>query len=206
MNSSAEKFANFSAAAEKNKRPILDKLQQHLHNRKAVLEIGSGSGQHALFFARKLTHLSWQPTETAEQFAVLQNNLKQHGLDNLQPALLLDAGSTVWPVTTAENIFSANTLHIMPWPTVEAFFAGVGRVLQIDGLLCIYGALRYNGAFTAESNAAFDRWLKRQNPGRGVRDFTAVEQLAQAQGLELLIDHAMPSNNQLLIWQRRRGN
>lgn len=196
---------NYSESAEKNRQPILDKLKHHFHQATSVLEIGSGSGQHAIFFTRHLTQLTWQTTETAENLAALQKNLHQLQSPQLPPPLLLDVQDRQWPLSTAENIFTANTLHIMPFEVVEKMFSGIRSILNPGGLLCIYGAMRYNGAFTSDSNARFDLRLKQQNSARGIRDFETVDLLAKEQELELLADHAMPSNNQLLVWRRRKG-
>lgn len=197
-------WRNFSKAAEKNQGPIQHVLSEALAASRRVLEIGSGSGQHACAFARQLPHLLWQPSETSEFFSALAENLRRHGTDNLCPPVLLDVQAAAWPVTRIDAIFSANTLHIMPWQTVEAMFAGIGRTLDDSGLLCIYGAMRYKGAFTSASNEQFDRSLKQRDPRRGIRDFEAVDGLARQQGLILLVDRQMPSHNQLLIWQRQR--
>ncbi len=196
------KLENFTNSAEKNKQPILNKIRLQLSGAESILEIGSGSGQHALYFAQELPHLIWQASETAEKIPALQKNLQEIQRPNLPAPLLLEVQSPSWPVASCQNIFSANTLHIMPWPAVCAMFSGIGKTLRPGGLLIIYGAMRYNGDFTSESNAKFDRWLKEQDPARGIRDFEAVDQLAQEQQLELLNDYLMPSSNQLLVWRR----
>lgn len=196
---------NYSESAEKNRQPILDKLKSHFHQATSVLEIGSGSGQHAVFFTTHLTQLTWQATETAENLPALQNNLLQQKSLQLPPPLLLDVQDRHWPLSRAEHIFTANTLHIMPLVVIEEMFSGIGPILSPGGLLCIYGAMRYNGAFTSDSNARFDLRLKQQNPARGIRDFETIDLLAKEQELELLADHDMPSNNQLLVWRRRKG-
>jgi hypothetical protein len=196
---------NYSESAEKNRQPILDKLKYHFHQATSVLEIGSGSGQHAVFFTTHLTQLIWQATETAENLPALQNNLLQQKSLQLPPPLLLDVQNRHWPLYRAENIFTANTLHIMPLAVVEKMFSGIGSILNQRGLLCVYGAMRYNGGFTSDSNARFDHRLKQQNPARGIRDFETIDLLAKEQELELMADHDMPSNNQLLVWRRRKG-
>jgi hypothetical protein len=115
----------------------------------------------------------------------------------------LDVLVTPWPAPPADAVFSANTLHIMGWPGVEAFFAGIATALAEDGAkLAVYGPFRYRGDYTSPSNAAFDDWLKRRDPASGIRDFEAVDALARAAGLTLAADHAMPANNQLLVWRR----
>lgn len=194
---------SYSESADKNRQPILEKLRIIFDRAESVLEIGSGSGQHAIFFSQQLPHLTWQVSEIAEKLPALQSNVRQHCSSILAQPVLLNVESDCWPLSHAESIFTANTLHIMPWPVVVKMFIGIGRILDAGGQLCIYGAMRYNDAFTSASNERFDLWLKEQDPVRGIRDFEAVDRLARAQGLKLLDDHAMPSNNQLLVWQRK---
>ncbi len=193
----------FSEACERNKGPILDVLRAAFADRRRVLEIGAGTGQHAVHFARHLSGLVWQPTDRAEYLPGLVARIAEEGSANLLPPLELDVRHTDWPDVRADAIYSANTLHIMGWPEVEEFFDGVGRVLPTGGILAVYGPFRYGGKFTTESNAAFDRSLRERDPASGIREFEAVDRLARAQGLELEADHAMPANNQLLVWRRR---
>jgi len=130
--------------------------------------------------------------------------LNEAALPNVLPPLALDVSQTEWRSGRYDAIFSANTLHIMGWPEVEHFFAGVGAVLEPGGVLVVYGPFNYNGAFTSESNARFDAWLKARDPASGVRDFEAVDALARAQGLVLQQDVDMPANNRTLVWHRMR--
>ncbi|MBY4675879.1 DUF938 domain-containing protein [Marinobacterium arenosum] len=195
---------NFSEASERNKGPILAILSQALSGPQRVLEIGSGSGQHAHHFTEALPQLYWQCTELDENLAALQHNLAAIGSPALAEPVGLDVRAEHWPLAGPfDVVYSANTLHIMGWPEVEQFFAGVGRVLAADGLLLVYGPFRYGGDYTSPSNAQFDRWLQKRDPRSGIRDFEAVDALAREIGLSLIADHAMPANNQLLIWQRR---
>jgi SAM-dependent methyltransferase len=189
-----------SEAADRNKQPILEILRGALARHRRVLEIGSGTGQHAVHFARELRHLEWQPTDRADCLPALA---ARHGLEgpaNMRTPVELDVMREDWPAFAADTVYSANTLHIMSWPEVNAFFRGVGRILGQGGLLAVYGPFRYGGNFTTESNAAFDRSLRSRDPASGIRDFEAVNALAAVQGLELRADHAMPANNQLLTW------
>lgn len=194
-----------SEACERNKGPILAVLGGELAASRSVLEIGSGTGQHAVHFARHLPYLSWQPTEVSSELAPLEERILAEGPPNLRPALALDVRVHPWPVERVDAVFSANTLHIMAWDAVEHFFRGVGEVLTAPGVLCIYGPFRYRGGYTSESNAEFDRYLKMRDPSRGIRDFEALERLAAAAGLELAADHPMPANNQTLVWRHRRA-
>jgi cyclopropane fatty-acyl-phospholipid synthase-like methyltransferase len=200
----------FSEACERNKQPILGILRDELAKCTRVLEIGSGTGQHAVHFARHLRHLEWQPTDRADYLPDLAARIAEEGTPNLLAPLELDVQHWQWPKVTVDAVYSANTLHIMSWPEVEAFFSGVGHTLATGGLLAVYGPFRYAGQFTSDSNAAFDRSLRQRDPASGIRDIEAVNSLAETQGLALAADHAMPANNQLLVWIRgassaRRG-
>lgn len=192
----------FSEACERNKDPILEALREAFADRSRVVEIGSGTGQHAVHFARHLPHLAWQPTDRLEYLEGIAARVAAEGPPNLAAPVELDVLREPWPAVHGDAVFSANTLHIMSWPAVEALFAGLGRVLAGDGVLAIYGPFKYRGRFTTTSNAAFDAMLRERDPDSGVRDFEAVNDLAQASGLELQADHAMPANNQLLVWRK----
>ena len=197
----------FSTACERNKGPILEVLQRWLGRQAGlVLEIGAGTGQHAVHFARHLPGLSWQPTERLEQLASLAARIEAAGCCNLLAPLELEVEQAVWPCDqdSVDAVFTANTLHIVSWPQVQALFRGIGRVLRDEGLLIAYGPFRYGGQFTSHSNAAFDESLRQQDPMSGIRDFEAVDELASRQGLHLLEDCAMPANNQTLVWRRSR--
>jgi cyclopropane fatty-acyl-phospholipid synthase-like methyltransferase len=191
-----------SEAAERNKAPILAILAQAFAHSRRVLEIGSGTGQHAVHFAAHLPHLTWQPTDRGEYLEGLRARLAREGTPNLRPPLELDVRNLPWQVEPVDAIFTANTLHIMSRSAVEDLFRGVGAVLVAPAVLCIYGPFRYNGQYTSASNAEFDRYLKARDPQSGIRDFTDVNTLSSQQGLSLLADHAMPANNQLLIWHK----
>ena len=178
-------------------------LRDELARCTRVLEIGSGTGQHAVHFARHLRHVEWQPTDRADYLHDLAARIAEEGTPNLLAPIELDVLQQQWPPVTADAVYSANTLHIMSWPEVEVFFSGVGRVLPAGGVLVAYGPFRYAGNFTSESNAAFDRSLRERDPASGIRDIEAVNRLAETQGLALKADYAMPANNQLLVWSRR---
>lgn len=194
----------FSEACERNKGPILEVLRRWLREPGVVLEVGAGTGQHAVHFARNLPHLSWQPTEQLDNLAALAGRITVEGPCNLLAPLELDIGAAAWPcdADSVDAVFTANTLHIVSWPLVQAFFKGVGRVLRDDGLVFVYGPFRYGGQFTSHSNAAFDEMLRARDPASGIRDFEAVNTLAAAQGLRLAEDCGMPANNQTLVWRR----
>ncbi len=191
-----------SDAAERNKEPILQILGPLLSQTERVLEIGSGTGTHALHFSARLPHLIWQPTDTGEYLPMLRERLERERRPNLLPVIELDVRDQPWPVRNVDAIYSANTLHIMSWSAVEDLFKGLGNALSSRGLLCVYGAFRYGGRYTSNSNAQFDQFLRNRDPDSGLRDAHEVDRLARQQGLVLLADHAMPANNQLRIWQR----
>jgi cyclopropane fatty-acyl-phospholipid synthase-like methyltransferase len=190
-----------SEACERNKDPILGILRGAFASSRRVLEIGSGTGQHAVYFARHLPKLRWQPSDTGDSIGALRARIEQEGTANLAPPVLLDVRSHPWPVTDIDSIFSANTLHIMSWEAVREFFRGVGALLATGGVLCVYGPFRYAGRYTSESNAAFDRYLQERDGASGIRDFEAVDELAQQESLELVGDHDMPAHNRTLVWR-----
>lgn len=192
----------FSESCEQNREPILTVLRTWFADRRHVLEVGSGTGQHAVYFAPELPHLVWQTADVPQHHAGIRAWLEEAALPNVRPPLALDVNNATWLDGRYDAIFSANTLHIMSWPEVMRFFEGVGTVLEPGGVLAVYGPFNYNGTFTSESNARFDAWLKARDPASGVRDFEAVDELARAQGLVLQQDIAMPANNRTLVWKR----
>jgi hypothetical protein len=192
----------FSESSEQNREPILAVLRTVFADRRRVLEIASGTGQHAVHFGESLPHLVWQTSELVHNHSGIKAWLDEAALPNVLPPVALDVNDDAWPVGTVDAIFNANTVHIVSWPSVERMFAGIGRVLELGGLLCLYGPFNYNGAFTSDSNARFDVWLKNRDPASGIRDFEAIDRLAEAQGLHLQHDIEMPVNNRSLIWRR----
>lgn len=190
----------FSEACERNKGPILEVLRGSFADSAQVLEIGSGTGQHAVHFAAQLPHLTWHPTERLETLAGLTARIQAEGSRNLMPATVLDVRQPVWPVRSADAMFTANTLHIMAWPEVEALFRGIGATLTPGGVFCVYGPFRRGGRHTSPSNQAFDRMLRERDPASGVRDLEAVTALAAGIGMALAEDHEMPAHNRLLVF------
>ena len=144
----------YSEACEQNKAPILAVLREVFTEPGLILEIGAGTGQHAVHFARELPHLDWQPTDQADYLPGIRLWIDEAGLPNLRQPLALDTRRTPWPVTQAAGAFSANTTHIMHWPAVEGLFRGIGQVLQPGGAFCLYGPFNDNGRHTSASNAA----------------------------------------------------
>lgn len=192
----------YSESCEQNQVPILKVLQEILANQQHVLEIASGTGQHAVYFGHALPHLTWQTSELAQNHAGILAWLDEAKLINVLPPVVIDVNDGQWPIEIVDTVFNANTVHIISWPEVERMFAGIARVLSTGGILCLYGPFNYEGKFTSESNARFDTWLKSRNRNSGVRDFEAINRLAEMHGLFLLRDVTMPSNNRTLIWQR----
>jgi cyclopropane fatty-acyl-phospholipid synthase-like methyltransferase len=195
----------FSAACERNKDPILEVLRVRFANRTQVLEIGSGTGQHAVYFAQELAHLTWHPTEQLAYLADLTERVKLEGPHNLRVPTLLDVRQAVWPVHGVDALFTANTLHIMSWTEVMALFNGIGTVLAPGGVLCIYGPFRYSGRYTSDSNREFDQMLQERDPQSGLRDIDAVRPLADQYGLHLDADLDLPANNRLLVFTKEPG-
>lgn len=192
----------YSEACEQNKEPILAVLREVFTEPGPILEIGAGTGQHAVHFARKLPHLVWQPTDLEIYLFGIQLWIAEANLANLRSPLALDVCRDPWPVAHAAGVFSANTTHIMAWPMVERLFRGVGQILESDGAFCLYGPFNYNGHYTSPSNAEFDGWLRMRDPDSGIRDFADLDRLAAANRLRLSHDYAMPVNNRILVWTR----
>jgi hypothetical protein len=190
----------FSDACERNKGPILEILRACLGDRSQVLEIGSGTGQHAVYFAAHLTHLTWHPTERLGYLDDLSSRIQAEGGRNLRPPTVLDVRQPVWPVAKVDAMFTANTLHIMSWAEVAAMFQGIGSTLAPSGVLCVYGPFRYDGRYTSPSNLEFDRMLQERDPLSGLRDIQSLTALAAGFGLTLTADHDLPAYNRLLVF------
>jgi SAM-dependent methyltransferase len=192
----------FSESSAQNQDPILAVLREVLATASRVLEIGSGTGQHAVHFARNLPHLVWVPTDLAGSLPGIRLWLAEAGLANVEPPLSLDVNEPQWPVGDVDAVFSANTAHIMDWRSVAATFAGVGRLLPEGGAFALYGPFHYGGEPTSRSNARFDAMLRARDPAMGVRNFEDLDALAQRAGLQLWRDYAMPVNNRTLVWRK----
>ena len=193
----------YCEACDRNRGPILSVLQVLFSSCKSVLEIGSGTGQHAVYFAKHLPHLVWHTSDLLENHEDISLWLKDSGLKNVRPPLLLDVTAEDWPVLDIDAVYSANTVQIMHWHAVESFIAGVGSMLPVNGKLALYGPFNYNHAYTSQSNAEFDSWLKQRDPGSGIRNIEDLDKLANAEGMILQEDFQMPANNRLLCWVKR---
>ncbi|WP_392344359.1 DUF938 domain-containing protein [Pseudoalteromonas prydzensis] len=191
----------FSQACENNKSPILSELKSFFANVDNVLEVGSGTGQHSVYFAEHLPHLQWHTSDRPINHYGIKQWLAEAQLANLHEPLELDLNAP-WPVKKVSALYTANTLHIVSSALVERFFNGVEQHLAAQGVLCIYGPFKYQGRFTSESNQRFDEFLKQQDSQSGIRDFEWIQQLAASAGLTLVSDVAMPANNQLLLFKK----
>ena len=192
----------FSEASERNREPILQVLRRVFGDRTAVLEIGAGTGQHAAYFAPALPHLVWQPSDVAENLPSVRLWREEAQTPGLREPLELDV-DRAFPAVEADAAFSANTCHILSWPQVERMFAGIAALLPKRGVFALYGPFNDGGKHTSPSNAEFDTWLRGRDPKSGVRDFEAIDALAQRHGLVLEEDNAMPANNRLLIFRKQ---
>jgi hypothetical protein len=191
-----------SDACERNKGPILEVLREAFADCKHVLEIGSGTGQHAVHFALEMPWLVWQPSELPDAMPGLRKRIFNEGPSNLRAPVAIDVTQLPWDVRRVDGAFTANTLHIMHWPQVQALFAGLPSVAKPGAVLAIYGPFRYGGKYTSGSNESFDAMLHARDPGSGIRDFDDVDALARAAGFRFRADHAMPAHNQTLVWTR----
>jgi SAM-dependent methyltransferase len=187
----------------RNRGPILDVLRRRLPRHGLVLEIASGAGEHAVFFARALPGLRFQPSDPDPAArASIDAWRAAEGLANVLPAVALDASAQAWPISAADAVICINMIHIAPWAATVGLVRGAGRVLREGGVFYLYGPYCRDGAHTAPSNAAFDASLRARNPEWGVRDLEAVAALAAAHGFEPPAIEAMPANNLSLIFVR----
>jgi cyclopropane fatty-acyl-phospholipid synthase-like methyltransferase len=177
-----------------------------LANRTSLLEIGSGTGQHAVFFAEKMPHLVWHTSDCAEYLPGIQAWMEEAELENVQPPFILDVSKSKWPNINVDAIFTANTAHIMHWPDVEALFSGVGEILSEGGCFLQYGPFNYNRQYTSDSNERFDQWLKDRDPNSGIRDVEDLNNLANNAGIILKQDFEMPANNRILYWEKKTAD
>ena len=193
----------YSASCENNREPIFSVLEKLLVNCRSVLEIGSGTGQHAVYFAEKLPLITWQCSDLAENHAGIMHWLDEAALSNTPAPLLLDVRSHDMSGLRFDAVFSANSIHIMGWDAVKSMIRGVGNILSENGLFILYGPFNYGNRYTSESNASFDEWLKQRDPESGIRNFEDVDRLANEARMTLLEDIAMPANNRILCWRKQ---
>lgn len=192
----------YAESCDQNWRPILEAIEPRLAQAKSLLEIGSGTGQHAVRFGAAMPGVTWQTSDRAGTHAGIRMWLEEAGLPNVRAPVALDVLQDPWPGEVYDAVFSANTAHIMPVEAVSAMFEGVSRVLRPGGSFFLYGPFMYNGRHTSESNQHFDHWLREQSPERGVRDLEWLLGMARPLGLDLAEDLEMPVNNRILVWSK----
>jgi cyclopropane fatty-acyl-phospholipid synthase-like methyltransferase len=195
-----------SEACERNRDPILKVLMQWFLEPGTVLEIGSGTGQHGVYFAQHMPHITWLTSDLDDNRPGIRAWVSEAQLPNLPLPLRLDVSDSHWPVERTEYVFSANTAHIMSWGQVQAMFLGVAQTLGPKGVFCLYGPFNHNGEFTSDSNRAFDSLLRSQHVEMGVRDDVPLIALAKKLGLHLSADYWLPANNRTLVWTKVQGS
>ncbi len=199
----------YSESCEQNRRPILSALEKLLPRTGKLLEIGAGTGQHAVYFAPCFAGLDWYPTDVEENIPGIVMWLDEARISNIRPPRVLDMRAPDWPALKFDAVFSANTVHIMAWELVEVMFEGIGRLLDRHGVFCLYGPFNYHGRYTSPSNARFDQWLRQRDPQSGIRDIDQLNSLAADSGMVLDEDIEMPVNNRMLVFRhavRDTGN
>lgn len=192
----------FSESCVQNREPILAVISSILSESGKLLEIGSGTGQHAVYFAPELPHIDWYTSDQAMYLPGISMWLEEADLRNIHGPIELDVSLSTWPDIRADAVFSANTVHIMHWPDVVAMLSGAGRCLVEGGDLILYGPFNYDSRYTSESNARFDALLRSRDPQSGIRDFEALNELAERNGMSLENDFSMPANNRILHWKK----
>jgi hypothetical protein len=189
----------YSQACENNKQPILEQLIRVFNNSTRILEIGSGTGQHAVFFAANLAHLNWYTSDRTDYHAGIKMWLQDNEVNNLYPPVAFTVGQDDWPMPDINGVFTANTTHIMQPAEAQLMMRLIANNLSDEGVFCQYGPFNFNGQYTSESNRAFDQHLSEQNCG-GIRD---IEELIEwAKPLKLIETIPMPANNFLLVWKK----
>lgn len=192
----------YSQACENNKAPILAVLKTIWSDPCEILEIGGGTGQHAVYFSQYLPQLSWQVSDQTEYLPGIQSWLDEYPRTNLKAAIQLDINDQPWPLTRLQGVFTANTLHIISWEEVETLFQRLGDYLLPEAKFICYGPFNKQGQFTSDSNERFEQWLKDRDPKSGIRDIDDLKKLAAQQAIILIDEIEMPANNKILIWQK----
>lgn len=192
----------YAPACDRNRDPILAVLRDVFRKTDHVLEIGSGTGQHAVYFGKAMPWLIWQPSDLYQQHRGVSAWVEEAGLANVLPPLDLDVNQKNWPIDQTSGVFSANTVHIISWEAVRNLFDGVGKILEEGGFFSLYGPFNYNGRYTSTSNSEFDIWLKQRDPLSGIRGFEEVMELAVENRLTFVNDFEMPANNRVLVWKK----
>ncbi len=192
----------FAESSVQNRAPIFEIIEPLLQDCRSVLEIGSGTGQHAVYFAKDLPHLTWHTSDVSENHDGIKQWIQDSHLDNVKLPIDLNTVKSIWPDRLFDAVFSANTAHIMHSHEVEAMFVGIGTILAPGGKFLLYGPFNYGGQYTSESNQNFDQWLKERDPGSCIKDFETLCVFAEQADMQLVEDFEMPANNRILYWQK----
>lgn len=192
----------YAESCAQNQQVILDELKKLFTAAGEVLEIGSGTGQHAVFFTQHMPHLVWQPSDLPDQHPGMKMWLDEVEHGRIKTPLTIDVGAGPWPLENIDYVYSANTAHIISASQVVNMMTYIGNCLKAGGLFAQYGPFNYNGSYTSESNARFDVWLKQRDPDSCIKDFETLQSLAEKNGMSLFMDVMMPANNRLLVWQK----
>jgi cyclopropane fatty-acyl-phospholipid synthase-like methyltransferase len=195
----------FSEAADRNNGPLLEVVASYFKNCNNVLEIGSGTGQHAVHFATSLPKLQWHTSDRSGSLEPIAQRIRYAKIENAKAPIAFDVNQQ-WPEQRFDGVFTANTLHIMPWQAVCSLFAGLPTILNEAATVIVYGPFNYHGAYTSPSNARFDELLKQTAAHQGIRDFEAVDKLAREARLALLEDREMPANNRCLVFRLKTAD
>ena len=192
-----------SPAAERNQEPILKVLKDFItYEDRRLLEVGSGTGQHAVYFAPHFPQLEWHPTDVSGKLKGIKQWMHEAGVRNIQPPVRLEIGKDDFPKLKFDVVFTANTFHIMPWKEGKSLIKLLGHRLREGSRAIFYGPFKYDGQFTSPSNEAFDRQLKESDPTSGIRAFEDINKAMIKNGFELIDDIDMPANNQMLVYSR----
>lgn len=194
----------YSESCDQNREPIKLVLEQFMDDRKTVLEIGSGTGQHAVYFSGQFPNLKWQTSDLKENHEGIQAWIDDSGLHNVSPPIELDSTGE-WPKYQFDLLYSANTVHIMSSIAVEHLFAKIPGCMHEKSVFLLYGPFNYQGCYTSDSNARFDIWLKQRDPASGIENFEWLTEIAGQSGLTCTHDFEMPANNRILVWQKRNN-
>ncbi|MDH5612785.1 MAG: class I SAM-dependent methyltransferase [Gammaproteobacteria bacterium] len=194
----------YSESCDQNRHAILTVIRPLLLNSTSVLEIGSGTGQHAVYFSEKLPHLIWNTSDRNENIAGIKLWLSDKNSKKIPQPVELDVRQEIWPIISFDTVFTANTCHIMNQQSVEIMFKRIGELLPEGGQLIIYGPFNYNHQYTSPSNQQFDLWLKSRDPESKIRNFEDLNDMAEAAGMSLINDYEMPANNRILHWKKTK--
>jgi len=193
----------YADSCDQNRGPILAVISPLFSSLTNILEVGSGTGQHAVYFAEQMPHITWHTSDCRPYLDGIKMWLADAGLPNVIPPIELDVSVSTWPVMSVDAIFTANSVHIMHQHDVDNLIEGAGRLLQQGGSLVVYGPFNYSNRYTSESNARFDQWLKARDPESGIKNFEDIQSLANKNGMHLVEDYEMPANNRILHFVRR---